>query len=112
LELPTFKVREPKLAVKSNEPALTLALSPKERETGVAALENRALQLQSLPPHAFAEMRTTQEIRIHLAAPDVSPSPGGEGRGEGGRFSNCVIGLFVRQDGKFPLLIFTENFWM
>jgi hypothetical protein len=36
------------------------------RETGVATLENRALQLQSQLPHAFGEVQTTRRIDFTL----------------------------------------------
>ncbi len=69
-------------------PALTPALSPEERETDHVALETLDDPRTLSASFVFTNRRSKGKgVPTGYNATNVAPSPGGEGRGEGGRCS-------------------------
>ena len=74
--------------------ALTLALSPGERGQQSSALESQ-LASGVFSVGLFFEPESAENLvpANHPRAAHGSPSPGGEGRGEGGRYTNFSSGF-------------------
>jgi len=91
----------------AQEIALTPTLSPRRGRSLARPWKTRMLRLPSpLLCLSFRRHTTTKLGRITKARPSVSPSPGGEGRGEGERSSelNC-FGLW-RNENEFASFIY------
>ena len=72
-------------------PALTTALSPGERVSIITVLETSQSPLPSpIRCHLQTRHTTTSHMTYAQTAAKDFPSPGGEGRGEGGRESNST----------------------
>src|ERR1035437_11108558 len=72
--------------------ALTPALSPEERVSEAASLENSVVTVPSPPLRLSPGKPPDNSAHPHRqSAANNSPSPGGEGWGEGGRFTNFMV---------------------